>query len=106
MVDHTQVVYKDMIWVAGTHNLFVAVGGYSAGFGQIATSPDGLTWTLITLSTDTTPFTSVAYSPTLDLFVAVEESGIIWTSSNASGGTLVAMLLGFLLSVALPAGLD
>ena len=87
MIDQSLVVYKDMTWVGAPINLFVAVGGYSAGFGQIATSADGLTWNLVTLSTDTTPFTSVAYSPTVGLFVAVEESGIIWTSPDASSWT-------------------
>jgi hypothetical protein len=63
--------------------------------GNIYTSADGVTWTARTSSFGTTPITSVAYSPTLGLFVAVgwtgrtahSADGITWTLNTALTGT-------------------
>ena len=64
--------YRDMIWVGGTHQIFVAVAENFTS-NQIATSTDGLNWTQRT--TPAVQLTTVAYSPNLDLFVAMGSNG-------------------------------
>ena len=85
--------WKDVIWVDELE-LFIAVGN---GTKNIMTSPDGITWT-----GQTSPecdYTSVTYSPDLELLVAVADvgttvalvatspDGVIWTTRDASEDT-------------------
>jgi len=57
-------------WAGPPKNLFVAVSNDGALNRQIMTSPDGITWTPRTVP-ENQDINSVAYSPTLGMFVAV-----------------------------------
>lgn len=82
-----------------THaGLFVAVA--SSGTNQVATSPDGTTFTLQTAASTAT-WTSIAWSPSLALFVAVASSGtdrvmnssdgVTWQLANAPTGAWMSI---------------
>ncbi len=70
-----------------TNGLLVLVGTSQTNFSNILqTSPDGVTWTtrINTLTNTVNNFNNVAYSPTLNLWVAAAQAGAnsLMTSSN------------------------
>lgn len=82
--------FTDIAYGAG---LYVMVGGLFNSTALIVTSSDGVTWTRRT-NTNTNGLTSIAWSPTLNLFLAVgntstmtSSDGISWTVSGTTLGT-------------------
>src|SRR6188474_1753051 len=69
--------WQDIVW-APSLGLFVAVA--QGGTNRVMTSPDGLTWTVRTISSKS--WTTVTWSESLGLFVAL--------AANASGNATVA----------------
>lgn len=90
------MVAKHMIW-ADNLSLFVAVGEPSESFShKCITSPDGINWTARNLPANGR---AVAYSPTLNLLVAIigntasttqfatSADGVTWTARTVPGGS-------------------
>lgn len=75
----SDLFFKGIIWVP-EKNLFVCTSDLS---GQISTSPDGITWT--NFAQTNTGWVDVAYSPSLDRYVAIFSTG-----SNALAGNRAA----------------
>lgn len=65
---------------APASSLIVAAGGTSTSTAYIATSPDGITWT--SRSVTGGALNGVAYSPSLGLYCAVGNAGLIVTSPD------------------------
>lgn len=80
-----------VIWVP---ELFVFVSTSSSAAG-IAVSSDGIVWTTVTIPGGTVAWSSVAYSPTLSLLVAVNTNNlnVATTSNPLSGWTTSASLV-------------
>jgi hypothetical protein len=69
---------KRIVW---NGSLFVMIAG--SALNKIASSPDGLTWTVHTLSSTQT-WVGLAYSATEDLWMAISDGGAITTSANGT----------------------
>lgn len=67
---------------------FVAVSRF--GTNRVMTSPDGITWTSRTSADEASTWTSVCYSPELDLYVAVANSGTNRVMTSPDGVTWTA----------------
>jgi hypothetical protein len=88
-----EIKFFGVCWAPSPRSLFVAVANDGPLSKQIMTSPDGITWTPRSVPQDT-DLNSVAYSPTLDRFIAVgftagsvdgqrgfqSSDGITWTT--------------------------
>lgn len=86
--------WYDVTW-SPELNLFVAVSSTAASSGNIATSPDGVTWTTRT-GTTSNGYTQVCWSPYLGLFVVSSQviggnakiitspDGITWTARTST----------------------
>lgn len=72
-----------------TLGLFAAVSTYGTG-SRIATSPDGITWTLRS-NTDTGAWSSIVWSPDLGIFVVVSIATQAAVSSDGVNWTTVSM---------------
>jgi hypothetical protein len=85
--------WANVIWIK-EKSLFVAVADVSAGVNGVATSPNGTTWTARN-SAGVDRWYDLAYSPTLDIIVAVRYPGssavtasCIMSSTNSTSWTL------------------
>lgn len=75
---------SDWLWIEYGNGQFVAVGGATVNgqaIGTIMYSTDGITWTKGNPGTSNT-LQSVAYSPDLNIFVAVGNNGSIVTAKG------------------------
>lgn len=72
-------LYLKCIWAGGSINKFIAVGGRSGVTKKIATSPDGITWTARTVTTNGS-WASVAFDGTT--LVAVGATNLVMTSTD------------------------
>lgn len=75
----------DVVW---TGSKYVAVGGdLAAPNAYVASSPDGITWTIDYPGVGEQPYRAVAYNSTIPLFVAVGWAGQISTSPDGIAWT-------------------
>lgn len=84
--------------IAYGNNLYVIVGDVMGSTSAIITSPDGVTWTRRT-TTHNSGLSSVAWSPTLNMFLAAggnssgttaySTDGITWTTGATMGTTRI-----------------
>lgn len=89
--DPTNVVvgarqWTGVIWVAAL-SLFVAVNASGSATSGVMTSPDGKAWTFRTAAS-TAGWSSLAWSPSLALLVAVANTGAVMTSPDGTTWTL------------------
>ena len=86
--------WYDVAWNGTT---FVAVGGNAGGNGQVATSANGVSWTLQSAVSGSNDLYSVCWSASLSLFVTstingqiyTSPDGTTWTSRNTDSGQFI-----------------
>jgi len=85
----SSITMTSIAW-SNTLNLFVSIA--NSGTYRIITSPDGITWTIITSFTTASNWNSIIWASGLSLFIAVANSGTtttqIATSNNGTTWTL------------------